>query len=156
MNLERLQQAIAIMERAGNVYMDKFQVGDVVYDTEAEVHSCGNSASFSGWVAVSPEFQEVGGFPDYDGSPTLPNFKSSQEAIAEWLETDNILVVELLVCGFVGNVVCTKFLENHDIAHYRTSNERYIVLENWEDYTAKDVIKYLNALKDLSDSTQSE
>lgn len=150
-NLERLNQAIAIMERAGNVYMGEFQVGDDVFDTEEELHSCGNSACFAGWLAVSPEFQEAGGCPDYDGSPSL-QFKSPSETVAAWLETDNLPVVELLIYGEVGNAkeVSTQFLENHGIAHYRTANEHCIVLEDWEDYTAQDVIKYLNALKDLS------
>lgn len=152
MNLERLNQAIAIMERAGNVYMGEFQLGDDVFDTEEELHSCGNSACFAGWIAVSPEFKAAGGRPDYDGTPSLPNCESSGEAIAEWLKTDNLKAVRLLIYGeaWGADESIMKLLEKHSIPFCHTSNGHCIVLEDWKDYTAQDVIKYLNALKDLS------
>lgn len=151
-NLERLNQAIAIMERAGNVCMEEFQAGDGVLETEEELHSCGTAACFAGWVAVSSEFQKAGGRLGFDGTPALPNCETAGEAVAAWLETDNLKAVELLVYGeaWGADESFLKVLEKHSIPFCHTANGHRTVLEDWEDYTAQDVIKYLNALKDLS------
>ena len=47
MNLERLQQAINLMKRAGKVDMTDWQSGEIV-ETESEIHSCGTAACFAG------------------------------------------------------------------------------------------------------------
>lgn len=149
-NLDRLEQAIAIMERAGNLYMGgEFQTGDVLFGTEEELHACGNSACFAGWIAVSPEFQAAGGCPDYDGSPS--SSETAGEAVAAWLETDNVKAVNLLIYGeaWGADESFLKVLEKHSIPFCSASDGHCTVLEDWKDYTAQDVIKYLNALKDL-------
>lgn len=151
MNIERLNQAINIMKRAGKVDMTDWQSGEIV-ETESEIHSCGTAACFAGWVAVSPEFQEAGGRPDREGAPVLPNCWTSGDVIAAWLETDNLKAVELLIYGeaWGADESFMEVLAKHSIPFCRTPNGHCIVLEDWEDYTAQDVIKYLNALKGLS------
>lgn len=151
MNIERLNQAISIMKRAGTIDMTSWQGGDFAEcaTTEAELHSCGNSACFAGWIAVSPEFQAAGGCPDYDGSPS--SSETAGEAVAAWLETDNVKAVNLLIYGeaWGADESFLKVLEKHSIPFCSALDGHCIVLEDWKDYTAQDVIKYLNALKDL-------
>lgn len=63
MRLDRLEQAIAVMQRAGKVDMrawQDFATRQDIRHTEKELHACGNSACFAGWLAVSPEFQAAG------------------------------------------------------------------------------------------------
>lgn len=151
MNLERLNQAIAVMKRAGKVFMGDFQTGSVsvVATDEITLHTCGNSACFAGWLAVSPEFQAAGGVVGFDGSPLYKYSMLGGSSVAEWLETDNTTAIELLVYGEARHDnFNTDYLDEHGIEYQEIGNHHY-ELVGWENYNAQDVIKYLEALKSL-------
>lgn len=157
MNLERLQQAINIMERAGKVDMTDWQSGEIV-ETESEIHSCGTAACFAGWVAVSPEFKEAGGVTHpVSGAPIL-NIFSGCSAIVAWLEVEDEKqkdTLELLVAG-EGSVLDSS-IEWMQAKDLRVEAEKlepgsvysYAHLVGWQKYKAQDVIKVLEALKKL-------
>lgn len=95
MNRERIETAIRIMERVRVHELDmiayqsppKNSPPSMVWArTEQEMHACGNTACFAGWIAVSPEFWEDGGYvSEYSGAPVFRGCVGYQ-AIAEWLE----------------------------------------------------------------------
>ena len=157
-NLERLNQAIAIMKRAGVIDMTTWQGGVEVgcATTEAELHSCGNSACFAGWVAIAPEFKKVGGkHLSNSGAPIFDGY-TGYYAIAEWLEAEGELhneVIELLVTGEGAVLDSTiQWLESKDIQIVTNKQEpgrlyTYVHLNGWRNYKADDVIKILEALK---------
>lgn len=84
MNIENLNKAIAIMERAGKVNMNKWQHGQIV-ETEKELNICGTAACFAGWIAVSPEWKADGGTVGFSGAPAKDHILG-RHAIADWLE----------------------------------------------------------------------
>lgn len=94
MNEANVKVAIAIMERArGKVDMTCWQGSAVPAATEADLHACGNTACFAGWIAVSPEFHASGGFSDEDtGEPRVQNaegfYMGGVYSIADWLGVD--------------------------------------------------------------------
>lgn len=155
MNLERLNQAIAIMERAGRVDMTDWQSGEIV-ETESEIHSCGTAACFAGWVAVSPEFKAAGGVTHpVSGAPIL-NIFSGYLAIVDWLEVVDEKqkdTLELLVAG-EGSVLDSS-IEWMQAKDLRVEAEKlepdseysYAHLVGWSKYKAQDVIKVLEALR---------
>lgn len=159
MNKGRLEQAINIMKRAGTIDMTTWQGGDEdgCATTEAELHSCGNSACFAGWVAIAPEFQEVGGkHLSNSGAPIFDGY-TGHYAIAEWLEAEGELhneVIELLVTGEGAVLDSTiQWLESKDIQITTNKHEpdrlyTYVHLTGWRNYKASDVIKILEALRD--------
>lgn len=89
MNPKHVQAAINVMKRAkargGELYMSTWQATIHTKYTEEEVHNCGTACCFAGWLAVSPEFHEVGGSVSTSGVPVLNNLKQA-EAIASYLE----------------------------------------------------------------------
>lgn len=155
-NLERLNQAIAIMGRAGKVRMGTWQgVNALECATgEDELHQCGNSACFAGWVAVSPEFQAVGGRVGISGWPCFDGVIGSN-AINRWLKTRGFKaeVIELLVLGSTLISDSTvEWLRSKDISvdaekQRPISNHSYVYLNHWNKYKAQDVIRILEALK---------
>lgn len=158
MNIERLNQAIAIMKRAGTIDMSFWQ-GETfdTCHTESELHSCGNSACFAGWVAISPEFVKVGGKHLPDSGAPIFNERMSHYAISEWLEAEDELhkeVIELLVIGEGAVLDSTvQWLESigvkvEAVKHEPSSDYSYAHLEGWCMYEAQDVIKILEALRD--------
>ena len=58
MNIERLNYAIEIMRQAQNLDMTSWQSGDEgeALDSIEELHRCGNTACFAGYLAISPEW----------------------------------------------------------------------------------------------------
>lgn len=158
-NKERLEQAINIMKRAGTIDMTTWQGGDEVgcAATEAELHSCGNSACFAGWVAIAPEFKKVGGkHLSNSGAPIFDGY-TGYYAISEWLEAEGELhkeVIELLVTGEGAVLDSTiQWLKSKDIQittnkHEPDSLYTYVHLNGWRNYKAHDVIKILEALRD--------
>lgn len=155
-NLERLNQAIAIMERAGKVSMGTWQGGNTheCAKEEEELHKCGNTACFAGWVAVSPEFQAAGGRVGTSGWPRF-SLSIGSNAINRWLETRGFKaeVIELLVTGStLISDSAVEWLQSKDISvdakkHKPTSNYSYVYLNHWNKYKAPHVIRILEALK---------
>lgn len=131
MNVENVKKAIQIMKRAGKVNMDTFQIGTTFALTEQELHACGNSACFAGWVAVSPEFQADGGRVDRTmGYPLISSsfdIFAADEAISYWLDLDH---------GKAQSLV------------YGDLDDGYSLFYNkpWTEVTAQDVIAKLEAL----------
>lgn len=157
MNIERLNQAIAVMRRAGTLDMTNWQEETFTEcaTTEETLHTCGNSACFAGWVAVSPEFQEAGGevHPDY-GFPIFGKL-SGASAVCEWLEADEYEwdVIYLLVTGeahILNSSIDT--LIQHGISvetpDRKDEGRSYACLFNWANFKAPDVIKILEVLRD--------
>lgn len=156
MNIERLDQAIAIMRRAGSLNMTNWQEETFIRcaTTEFTLHTCGNSACFAGWIAVSPEFQEVGGeaHPDY-GFPIFGKL-SGATAVCEWLEADEYEwdVIYLLIIGeaYILNSSIDK-LTKHGVSLETVEGvggRSYACLSNWATLKADDVIKILEILRD--------
>lgn len=99
MNIDNINKAIAVMERVkrngGEVNMGSWQFGAFsrveTCETEEELNHCGSAACFAGWVAVSPEFKEAGGFVTGGGMPEIPLAGKmergllGEDAIAAWL-----------------------------------------------------------------------
>lgn len=87
-NKVNVQKAIDIMERVpdGRLDMSTFQSNSLILSqTEADLHACGNTACFAGYIAVSPEFKADGGDIAGCGAPVLPNCDDSVSTIAKWL-----------------------------------------------------------------------
>lgn len=75
--------------------------------TEAELHTCGNTACFAGHLAVSPEWLETKGFhssetgcPIYDGND---EYMVAEDAISEWLGIDSVLACEFIRSNGMGD-----------------------------------------------------
>lgn len=158
MRLDRLEQAIAVMKRAGKVDMGSWQgCGAGIQRTEAELHTCGNTACFAGWLAVSPEFQEAGGkVGPVSGTPTFKG-ETGTQAVIEWLEAvdeQSSDILTLLISG-EGPVLDTtvEWLQSRG---FQVDSEKlepasrysYSTFENWGRFKAQDVIKVLEALRD--------
>lgn len=159
MNKERLEQAIAIMNRAGTVDMGFWQgeAFEGCATTESELHSCGNSACFAGWVAIAPEFIKAGGAHLSDSGAPIFDGYTGYYAIAEWLEAEGELhneVIELLVTGEGAVLDSTiEWLKSNGVKvevnkHEPDSLYTYAHLTGWRNYKAPDVIKILEALRD--------
>ena len=97
MNIENLSKAIAVMTRAGAIDMDSWQsnvgvaTSGKLKKTEKEIHTCGTTACFAGWIGVSPEWAADGGTITRSGEPFLDNGDMSLEAdaklsLAFWLD----------------------------------------------------------------------
>lgn len=150
MNRERILTAIKIMERVpvGKLRMSAFQTPAralVLVSTEDEMHACGNSACFAGWVAVSPEFRADGGYAEM-GEPVIVDGKdpygistlSGSLAIAHWLEIPS-RTARSLVYGDLNHEYPSpdENLPGHFSHYYGKS---------WGDITPDDVIAKLRRL----------
>ena len=149
MNLERLQQAINLMKRAGKVYMGTWQYNYPAYTDEKTLHNCGTPACFAGWLAVSPEFQEAGGTVHPSGSPKFNGYTGA-EAIIRWMGATAVdaLVLELIIHGR-----CYVTTEDRDLLPIDNLIEEYDVdlglslrVPNWLGWKATDVIVTLEVL----------
>ncbi len=107
MNKVNIKKAIAIMERAKmhekSFYMCLWQEGSShseIAETEETLHTCGYTACFGGWVALSPEFHEDGGWLGECGEPCFKD-EEDQYAIQAWLDIDQNTAANL--CWVGGN-----------------------------------------------------
>lgn len=142
MNITRVNQAIAIMERAkkrGSFFIGFYQSdknckwteGDTAASTEAELRTRRRKASFAGHVAVSPEFQLDGGKCFLrNGAPSF-NALLGSRALAAWLEIDK----EITYC-FV--------------------NSSYFYKKSVSEITVQDVIDKLVMLRDHGEDAMLE
>lgn len=148
-NIANIDTAIAIMKRAAKhnrIDMRSWQTrqnrNSNIATTEAELHACGNTACFAGYVAVSPEWKAAGGTIGGSGTPLLllwPDISShyaiGKSAIAAWLGIRQRLA-ESLVCG-------DTYLMK-DIINYQHSS---FYDKPWKEVTAEDVIAKLELIK---------
>lgn len=141
-NLKNLDDSINIMkrvkDRGSKVRMTYFQRGEqgTFGTTEAEVHACGNSACFAGWVAVSPEWREFGGsINTMLGYPVLPGRRSMtvKQTMAHWLGTSENMAESLVFGGCEGD-----------------SPDSYSTFyaKRWSDVGADDVIRALTDIRE--------
>lgn len=154
-NSERLEQAIAVMRRAGKVDMRTWQSGQVK-SSESRIHACGNTACFAGWLAVSPEFINSGGWlSPLSGAPGF-NERLGAHAVIEWLEAEGgkAEVLELLISNSARiSSTTAEWLKSKNIQAEVGRQESggdytYTHLINWSNFKADDVIKILEALRD--------
>ena len=106
MNVNNMLTAIDIMNRAGKFDISVWQevVPGGYKDTECELHRCGTSACFAGWVAVSPEFRKDGGSISRScGYPIITDGNNNRlyeaSAIAYWLDIPNRDAEDLCFVG---------------------------------------------------------
>lgn len=89
MNRERIQAAIELMKRARNLNMITWQTKRSPISppagTVSELHACGNSACFGGYLALSPEWKEAGGTVTIKGGPVMSGGFRGAAAVAEYL-----------------------------------------------------------------------
>jgi len=94
MNLQNIRTTIAILERlpTNNFNISAFQgktSGRFLATTEAELHTCGNTACIAGALAVSPEWKALGGLIGKGGGPFLgpaPGMYSAADALSWFWE----------------------------------------------------------------------
>jgi hypothetical protein len=114
MNVTNVKAAIEIMKNAKNLRMENWQSSPPQYrvgeggqgywlvTTTEELHTCGNTACFAGYVAVSPQFtSEHGSGVSAGGAPILDkqgrrNF--GEGAIRVWLDISHF-TADALVHG---------------------------------------------------------
>ena len=111
MKKANLRAAISIMQRAALhncISMTSYQRGrgdrhedEATATTEAELHACGNTACFAGYVALSPEWAAAGNTISTHGEPVLggqaADESSAYEVIAEWLGISHALARGLVL-----------------------------------------------------------
>lgn len=117
-----------------------------------EIHACGNSACFAGYLAVTPDWIGSGGTISISGSgvPTLlPNTRYNpnawnivgDEAVAAWLDLPRVYVTPIIK----GETVYE--MHNGVARDWSCFYEKW-----WNEVTAQDVLEKLIALQDLPDT----
>lgn len=162
MNIERLNYAIEIMRQAQNLDMIHWQSGERVNSIE-ELHTCGNTACFAGYLAISPEWDgEVTpvGQPYYPPKGERLFGLYGSRAIQEFLgiETETHKeVIKLVVAGETEYYGYKPSTENvlRDLTEgaqleleIATRVGRLVEDRPWYEWRPEDVIKILEALRD--------
>lgn len=162
MNIERLNYAIEIMRQAKNLDMTRWQSGERVNSIE-ELHTCGNTACFAGYLAISPEWD---GEVSPSGQPYYPprgerlfelyGSRAIQEFLGIETETHKE-VIRTVVNGVTEDYGYNPSSENDlwDLTE-RSQNEFEIasrvgvLVEDrpWSEWRPEEVIKILEALRD--------
>lgn len=101
MNKENIEYSIQLMQNAKNLNMGYYQSGEKKVNNIELLHSCGNTACFAGYIAISDKFKNDGGTKYRNGSPEYDN-KWGAEAISVWLDISFNLACSLVTgaCGF--------------------------------------------------------
>lgn len=90
MNKQRVEQAIDMMRNAKNLDMSDWQIHAAGtkrnVNSIEELHSCGNTACFAGYLAISPEFHAAGGSCGLNGTPVIDNGLAADDAVARYLD----------------------------------------------------------------------
>lgn len=146
MNIERIKAAIEMMKQAKNLGMKAWQSVDdslVMATSIEELHKCGNTACFAGYLAISDEFKEAGGCSGYSGQPMFKrdigcDFQlSAHGVVAEYFDISYQLA-KALVYG-----------ELEPTAGYgrpRPTAYSYFYQKGWDKVTAQDVIYKLELI----------
>lgn len=158
MNTERIKYAISIMEQAQNLNMRIWQNRtdwDSDYATTIEdLHTCGNTACFAGYIAISPLFQEVGGVVvEVTGTPKL-NGMAGEDALLEFFEAPFWMkpFFDALVYGELGTLEFGEPVEDQEEATFqfqeRLVNQINVITQfiAWNDWKPEHVIEVLQAL----------
>ena len=98
MNIDNMNKAITIMQRAGKINMDNWQEDGTNYPEET-LHACKTAACFAGWIGASPEWAEAGGIIR-NGQPLfeigLEGSILAEDSLSKWLGLHVDLVVMLI------------------------------------------------------------
>lgn len=95
MNRERIEAAIELTKQATNLDMECWQNGSKQVTTIEELHSCGNTACFAGYLVLSDEWKLAGGTIDCYGTPALGD-ELGHTAIANYLGINTNLSHKLI------------------------------------------------------------
>lgn len=106
---ENIRKAIAVMERVKrheignrNLLDMRFYNTAAYYDiqpyAEERILECGTTCCFAGWLAISPEFNDLGVVPTLGGAPCLPKLGVSETF--EILFGINSTTCDNLIYGF--------------------------------------------------------
>lgn len=102
MNKQRIEQCIELMRKAERLDMNSYQRKShgKTANTIEELHTCGNSACFAGYLALAPFFREAGGELWYDE----PKFEDSYGpiAVAEFLDISQGLAYAIVYGDYYG------------------------------------------------------
>lgn len=153
MNKERILSAIELMRNAQNLSMCFWQ-GDKVIKDEGrsnaitnicpsieELHSCGNTACFAGYLAISQPFKDAGGrVQKHTGAPI---FYSEGEGI-DYEDADAVGVYLDIPYKTACSLVYGDLNRDPDCNRYRTFSEFY--QKPWANVEAVDVIAKLEGL----------
>ena len=162
MNIERLNYAIEIMKQARNLDMTNWRSGKPVESIE-ELHACGNTACFAGYLALSPEWD---GKVASEGQPYYPPSESRTFGVIGGMAINKFLgmtskthmeVIELVVTSHTNYYLYAPTTKDqleslterskfeHEIA---TRVGKLVDDRPWDDWRPEDVIKILEALRD--------
>lgn len=162
MNIERLNYAIEIMRQAQNLDMTSWQDGEVV-GSIVELHSCGNTACFAGYLAISPEWD---GEVTKSGQPYYPHSEErvfslvGANAVNEFLGMSSEThkeVIRLVVKGITDYYSYSASTENNLEGLSERSKYEFELATRvgelvedrpWVFWRPEDVIKILEALRD--------
>lgn len=91
MNIDRMKQAIALMEDAKQLCMVTWQTSPDadkhrVDPTIEALHSCDNEACFGGYLALSKEFREAGGTQCRSSGAPMFDGHTGAVAVAKYLD----------------------------------------------------------------------
>ena len=96
MNKERVQQCIEMMKKAKNLNMCYFQQGERIAKSTRQLHACGNTACFAGYLAIAPFFRAAGGSQLPESGMPYFNNRSGGCALAEFLDISSDLADNLV------------------------------------------------------------
>lgn len=102
MNRERIEYCIRLMKRAKNLSMPNWRGDCSAYTPNiTQLHRCGNTACFAGYVGLSPLFRKDGGRATSWGEPVITRRDDGEEvygdeAIAAWLDISLDLASKLV------------------------------------------------------------
>ena len=100
MNRENIEYMKSVMEQAqaASFHMKAFQhntSGEYEFaETVDQLHQCGNTACFAGYLAISEKFKQDGG-RTRNGVPVYRSF-DDYYAVAEWLGICNLLADKIV------------------------------------------------------------
>lgn len=134
MNRENVKYCIELMQNATSFDICDWQSGFKLRDSIDALHSCGNTACFAGYIAISEKFKNDGGIQGTSGAPIIGINKGSN-AVAYWLD-----IPERLAYSFTNGDTCMQKLNDS----YFTYSDFYE--KAWCDIKPQDVIKKLNQL----------
>lgn len=154
MNKKRIKYAISVMEKAKNLDMNSWQTSYNLAATITELHTCGNTACFAGYLALSPLFKEVGGAVGIVGEPVYEGLRE-ESAVLAFFEMDEhyLPLLRALILGQVDGLNVGDEEFEQDLAEF-SEFERKVVQQvtdltggiSWVEWEPKHVITVLKAI----------
>ena len=146
MNRERIEQCIDMMKRAKNLNMLTFQGckdENPVCDNISQLHACGNTACFAGYLAISDFFKRAGGEVSETGSGA-PVYTPLYDTGYGWEHRGSSAVAEFLGIGYeIASDIVNGINESEQEGSYCSFYGK-----DFEDVTPEDVIQKLQMILD--------